>query len=110
MGDDDGVDDEPISLATVYNALQTLWQKGLVRPIHTVDGRRWDAGLHDHVHVYVEGTAEVCDLPADLGDRIFACIPRQLLDEIGDRLGTRVDRVAIQLLARRRGCDGPAVR
>lgn len=101
LDDSDGYD-EPISLATVYNALHTLWKKGLVRPIHTVAGRRWDAGQHDHVHVYVDGAAEVVDLPTDLGDRLFAHIPRELLDEIGQRLGIAVDRVAVQVMARRR--------
>ncbi|MFO0872868.1 MAG: transcriptional repressor [Phycisphaerales bacterium] len=99
---------DSISLATVYNALHALETKGLCRSIPTVEGTRWDADTDEHVHVRVAGTAEVFDLPEELGRKLLEQVPRALLDEIGARLGLEIEGVSMHIKARARGDGGVA--
>jgi Fe2+ or Zn2+ uptake regulation protein len=96
-----------LSLATVYNVLEALTKAGLVRRLATVDGCcRYDADMSAHPHVCFPETSEIVDVPRDLSDRLIAALPDETLREIGARLGIRIDRVNIQLVARRQGTDG----
>ncbi|HMN94932.1 MAG TPA: transcriptional repressor [Phycisphaerales bacterium] len=90
-----------ISLATVYNTLETLQLAGLCRVLRTAHGRRWDSGTHDHVHLRLADDNSVEDLPAELGRRLLAAIGPELLRAIERDLGVTVDGVSIELEGRR---------
>ncbi|MGP1310342.1 MAG: Fur family transcriptional regulator [Phycisphaerales bacterium] len=91
--------DEAVSLATVYNTLEALTQSGLVRKIPTPEGgARYDADTSDHMHVMLAG-GSVRDVPADLGRRFLEHIPPALVDELERRMGVRVRRVSVSVVA-----------
>jgi Fur family peroxide stress response transcriptional regulator len=53
-----------ISLATVYNCLETLCECGLVRHVHhDREPSRYCANLREHAHFFCEGCGSVTDLP-----------------------------------------------
>lgn len=53
-----------ISLATVYNCLETLVGCGLVRHVHhDREPSRYCANLKEHAHLFCEGCGSVTDLP-----------------------------------------------
>lgn len=53
-----------ISLATVYNCLETLVECGLVRHVHhDRQPSRYCANLEEHAHLFCEGCGGVHDLP-----------------------------------------------
>jgi Fur family peroxide stress response transcriptional regulator len=53
-----------ISLATVYNCLETLTECGLVRLVnHHREPSRYCPNLEDHAHLFCEGCGSVHDLP-----------------------------------------------
>ncbi len=67
-----------ISLATVYNCLETLVQCDLVRQVNFERGpSRYCANLHPHAHFHDEqtGATHDIDVPADLLERIRALLP-----------------------------------
>ena len=92
-----------ISLATIYNALETFTKFGLCRklaPGQAASGAnafRYDADVHDHAHV-LTGSGHVRDLPSDLSDRVIASIPRDLLHEVEQRMGVRIERMNLELV------------
>ncbi|MGF1447951.1 MAG: Fur family transcriptional regulator [Opitutales bacterium] len=67
-----------ISLATVYNCLETLVQCGLVRPVN-VDRQpsRFCPNLQKHAHFHDESSGRVydIDLPSDFSDRLRDILP-----------------------------------
>ena len=67
-----------ISLATVYNCLETLVQCGLVRQVNLERApTRYCPNLHQHAHFHDETTGEIhdIDLPADLVGRLHDILP-----------------------------------
>ncbi len=53
-----------ISLATVYNCLETLVGCGLVRHVHhDRESSRYCANLEEHAHLFCESCGSVTDLP-----------------------------------------------
>lgn len=67
-----------MSLATVYNCLETLVQCGLVRQVNFERApTRYCPNLHEHAHFHDEATGEVHDieLPADTMTRLRALLP-----------------------------------
>lgn len=94
-----------VSLATVYNTLDVLVRRGLCRRLTVnaaaadggVGACRYDGVMAEHAHV-VTAAGEVRDVPEDLGRRVLASVPRELVEEVGRRLGMRVDRVSVQFL------------
>lgn len=67
-----------ISLATVYNCLDTLVSCGLVRQVNFDRApTRYCPNLHEHAHFHDESTGEVydIDLPADILARLRALLP-----------------------------------
>ena len=67
-----------ISLATVYNCLETLVQCGLVRQVNLERGAtRYCPNLHEHAHFHDEATGQIhdVDLPEDLMARLRAVLP-----------------------------------
>ncbi|MEQ8845142.1 MAG: transcriptional repressor [Phycisphaerales bacterium] len=87
-----------ISLATVYNTLETLTQRGLCRKLATPGGpTRFDAITDEHAHV-VGADGSMADLPEDLSDRVMAGVrDPELIAEIERRLGLKVGRISIHL-------------
>jgi Fur family transcriptional regulator, peroxide stress response regulator len=67
-----------ISLATVYNCLETLVQCDLVRAVNFERGpTRYCPNLRPHAHFHDEQTGQThdIDLPADLLDKVNAILP-----------------------------------
>jgi Fur family peroxide stress response transcriptional regulator len=67
-----------ISLATVYNCLDTLVSCGLVRQVNLERGAmRYCPNLHPHAHFHdmASGTVHDIDLPADLIARLREILP-----------------------------------
>ena len=53
-----------ISLATVYNCLETLTECGLVKHVHHFrEPSRYCPNLDEHAHLFCEGCGSVTDLP-----------------------------------------------
>lgn len=75
-----------ISLATVYNCLETLEQCGLVKPVNFErESTRFCPNRREHAHLLDATTGKVRDveLPSDLMDQLKAVIPPDLkLDQI----------------------------
>ncbi len=87
-----------LSLATVYAALETFCRVGLARRVPTLAGSsRYDATTSEHVHVQYVGTGCIEDVPPDLGARLLASVPAEVLREIEGRLGVRIEGVDVQL-------------
>lgn len=95
-----GGGDGTISLATVYNTLETLTQRGLCRKLATPGGpTRFDAITDEHAHI-VAPDGSLVDLPDDLSDRVIAGVrDPELIAEIEKRLGVKVGRISIHLAA-----------
>ncbi len=67
-----------ISLATVYNCLETLVQCGLIRVVNFERGpTRYCPNLSPHAHFHDEqsGTIHDIDLPADLLEKVASILP-----------------------------------
>src|ERR1044071_8297048 len=68
-----------ISLATVYNCLETLVQCDLVRAVNFERGpTRYCPNLHPHAHFHDEHTGKThdVDLPPTLIEKVHAVLPR----------------------------------
>ena len=90
-----------LSLATVYNTLEALCKVGLARKLPTTNGCcRFDANPDEHSHVRVRDTGEIRDLPPELSERLVEALPREVLNEIEQRLNVKIDGARVQLLAR----------
>ncbi|MCA9312665.1 MAG: transcriptional repressor [Phycisphaerales bacterium] len=96
--------DEPgLSLATVYNTLDTLVEHGLARKIATGVGNgpcRYDADLAEHAHILLDDGA-VMDIPEDLSHAFEDAIPAEVADALQRRLGIEITGVQVQIAARR---------
>lgn len=89
-----------MSRATVYNTLEMLCKAGLVRRLATANGcSRFDADVSDHLHVRF-GDSHIADVPAELGERLVASIPGEVMHAIERAMGVKIDSLSIQLLAR----------
>lgn len=67
-----------ISLATVYNCLDTLVQCGLVRQVNFERApTRYCPNLHEHAHFHDESTGKIhdVDLPAEFVARLREVLP-----------------------------------
>ncbi|HTB79299.1 MAG TPA: transcriptional repressor [Opitutaceae bacterium] len=68
-----------ISLATVYNCLETLVQCGLVRQVNFErESTRYCPNLREHAHFHDDATGQVHDieLPPDTVSRLRRLLPR----------------------------------
>ncbi|MCA9304783.1 MAG: transcriptional repressor [Phycisphaerales bacterium] len=92
-------EDTKVSLATVYNTLETLTELGLVRriaPDAPGQGCRFDAEIAPHVHMVMPDGC-VSDVPDDLSEEILGSIPASLLDQLAKRMGVRINGIKIDL-------------
>jgi Fur family iron response transcriptional regulator len=63
-----GLEEEGVSLATVYNTLHQFTTAGLLREVVVEPGRSYfDTNISEHHHFYLEGPGHLVDIP---GDRI----------------------------------------
>ncbi|MDG2424383.1 MAG: Fur family transcriptional regulator [Phycisphaerales bacterium] len=87
-----------MSLATVYNTLDLFSSAGLILRIPSKSGSfRYCGGQRSHMHFQFQGSDQMMDVPADLGEKIMESIPASILSEIEDRMGVRIDSVDVQL-------------
>lgn len=88
-----------LSRATVYNTLEALCKAGLATRLPTPNGCcRYDADMSHHLHVRLTDSAEIRDVPADLGARLIENLPKDVLQEIERRMGLKLQGVSVQLL------------
>lgn len=95
--------DTQLSLATVYNTLETLHNAGLCIRVPCPTGAgpaRYDACTTNHVHLAVEGS--VIDVPDDLSRKLVNAIDPTTLAEIERRTGVSIDRLSIQIVGSRK--------
>ena len=86
-----------LSLATVYNTLETFERVGLCRSIATGNApRRYDADTRTHVHMLTHD-GRVLDVPHDLGHELLRSIEPGVLRRIEAALGVPVGHVSLQL-------------
>lgn len=91
--------DPGLSLATVYNTLDVLVERGLARRIPSANGgpTRYDADTSTHAHVTTT-QGDVLDLPTDLSARLLAGICPQALRELESRLGVRIANLDLRVI------------
>ncbi len=98
-----------LSLATVYNTLEALCGSGLARKLPTDQGTcRYDADMSDHVHVLIRDDDAIRDAPAELCHRAMAELRASVVGDIERRMGVRVDRMTVQLVAHRAAAEAAA--
>lgn len=92
-----------LSLATIYSTLDLFSRNGMVRRM-SVQGHadRFDATVSSHIHLRLEDTGEVLDVPGDVSLRILDSVDPSILREIENEMGIKVDEVELQLVGRRR--------
>ena len=93
--------DPGLSLATLYNTLEAFLACGLGRKLPAADGSgpcRYDADTAPHVHLATDD-GRVLDVPPDLSERLLACVSPELIGEIESRMGVRVRRLNVQVVA-----------
>lgn len=102
-------DEDPrVSLATIYNTLDALADRGLCRRLPGVSASsacRYDADTRHHVHLIAE-SGEILDVPPELGTELMAHLPAQTVAEIERRLGVKVTQVDLRLIGRVAANDG----
>lgn len=94
-------DDEPMSLATVYNTLEALCSAGLAHKLASCGengSTRYDIIGNDHLHLRCCKSGKIADAPDDLGKRFLDQFPDDLLKEVEQRLGFTITRVQIDLV------------
>lgn len=96
----DRVKSNGLSRATVYNTLEALCRAGLVRPVPSSGGCRYDADLSDHLHFRCRETAEIRDVPPDLGRKLLGRLPRKIVAQIEREMGVHIEGLNIQLVGR----------
>ena len=92
-----------ISLATIYNTLETFTEKGLCRRFASANQGasapcRYDADLSPHLHV-VDPDGTLHDIPDDLSRDILDRLPPDLIEQIERRMGVRIGRVNLDFIA-----------
>jgi Fur family iron response transcriptional regulator len=84
----------PISLATIYNALNQFTTAGLLREIAVQGSRAWyDTKTGPHYHFLVENEHELLDIPADAVGVLNLPEPPAGMEIVGADLIIRVRRV-----------------
>jgi Fur family peroxide stress response transcriptional regulator len=99
---------EKLSLATVYNTLETLCEAGLVRRIPTSHGCcRYDGDISAHPHMRDQDTGEIIDVPHDLSHQLMHSLSDDVLRRIERETGVQVQGVSIQILVKQPPQDTP---
>ena len=86
-----------ISLATVYNCLETLVHCGLVRQVNLERApTRYCSNLHEHAHFHDDTTGRVHDIE----------LPPETMKQLRDLLPPGFDANTVELAFRGRAADG----
>ncbi len=89
--------DQSVSLATVYNTLDIFTKAGLILQLPSRSGSsRYCAGRASHMHLLINGTNELRDVPKELGERVIGAIPDEVLMQIEARLGVKISGIDVQ--------------
>jgi len=99
--------DNDISLATVYNTLEAFCDAGIAQKLSCQDGcARYDATVHNHVHLRDEKSGAVTDVPDSLGEQLLQQLPPGVLQKIEAQLGFKISRVQIEFLGEATNASG----
>ncbi|MAE66645.1 MAG: hypothetical protein CMJ18_20445 [Phycisphaeraceae bacterium] len=97
-----------LSLATVYNTLEKFCAVGLAHKLPPSGGRRpgggssrYDATVHDHLHVRCPRTGEITDVPDRLSREVLDRIGPDLLGRIESEIGMKIEHVHVELVGSR---------
>lgn len=93
--------DECISLATVYNTLEAFCQAGIAHKLAGAGengSARYDAVRGNHLHLRCQATGALVDVPDDLSRKILDNLPADVLADLEEKLGFKIDQVHIELL------------
>ena len=95
-----------LSLATIYSALDLFCREGLIRRM-SMQGRadRFDSTTTNHLHLRLEDTGEVVDVPDDVSRRILDSVDPALLRSLEEDMGVEVDEIELSHVGRRRGSE-----
>lgn len=102
-----------LSLATVYNTVEAFCHVGLALKLpgcSAVAGNnghrkgngpaRYDAAVENHIHLRCLNTGCVADLPDELGRLLLSQIDADLLRQVEQQMGFKLERVHIELLGK----------
>ena len=92
-----------LSLATIYSTLELFSRQGLVRRM-SIHGRadRFDATTSSHLHLHLEDTGEVLDVPSEVSQRVIDSVNPEILRRIEDEMDIEVDEIEFHIVGRRR--------
>lgn len=91
-----------VSTATIYNTLDLFCRKGLVRRLLMPSGGdRYDADLKEHLHLRLEDTGEVLDVPLDLAETLLKELDHKVIAQIEARMGVGIERLGVHLVGHR---------
>jgi Fe2+ or Zn2+ uptake regulation protein len=92
-----------LSLATIYSSLDLFCRQGLVRRM-SIRGRadRFDATTSSHLHLHLEDTGEVLDVPPDVSQRMIDSVDQGILRSIEDAMDIEVDEIEFHIVGHRR--------
>ncbi len=91
--------EQGMSLATVYNTLEALCKAGLAQKLADGNGpARYDATVEDHLHLRDQQSGAVADVPESLSKLLLEHLPAATLKQIEERMGFRIERVNIELV------------
>jgi len=92
-----------LSQATIYSTLDLFCRQGLIRRM-SVQGRadRYDATTSNHLHMHLEDTGEVLDVPSGVSQRMIDSVDPGILRTIEDEMGVEVEQIEIHIVGRRR--------
>ncbi len=110
---------EGISLATVYNTLETLCDANICMRLTLAGGSaRYDVNLHrwktaagrtefqfdpdrsPHLHVLDEDSGDILDVPDGLSEDLMGRIPPALVQQIEEAMGVEISRISVHLVGR----------
>ena len=96
----------PLSQATIYSTLELFCRQGLIRRM-SVQGRadRFDATTSNHMHLHLEDTGEVLDVPSGVSRRMIDSVDPGILRTIEDEMGVEVEQVEFHIVGRRRAAS-----
>ncbi len=88
-----------MSLATVYNTLESFCKAGLAQKIPGETApARYDASVHNHLHILDKRSGAIADVPDALGDALLRHIPSHVLHDLEGQLGFKIEQVQIGLV------------
>ncbi len=92
-----------LSLATIYSTLDLFCREGLIRRM-SMQGRadRFDSTTTNHLHLRLEDTGEVVDVPVEMSRRILDSVDPAILRRLEEDMGVEVDEIELSLVGRRR--------